>query len=241
MKPAVMLFLALALAAPALAQRSDKLDIPPTLAVIGTGDARVAPDEATVRLGVTRQGNTAQEVQEEVNRAANAIIDAILKVGVSKEQIQTGQLTLYPMYSGMRVGTNDEQKIIGYRASNVVSVRLDRLNLTGPVVDAGLKAGANQLEGVSFGLRNDGPARREALKKAAAEAREKAETLAAALGLRLGPIQEVLEGGVAVSPPPILREAAFARAASGGDSTPVLPGQVTVNASVTLRYRIAER
>lgn len=240
MKLALMLSLALTLAVPALAQRSDKPDYP-TLAVIGTGDARVAPDEATVRLGVTRQGNTAQEVQEDVNRAANAIIDAILKVGVAKEQIQTGQLSLYPMYSQPRPGSNDEPKVTGYRASNVVSVRLDRLNLTGPVVDAGLKAGANQLEGVSFGLRNDGPARREALKKAAVEAREKAETLAAALGVRLGQLQEALEGGVSVSPPPILREVAFARAAPGNDATPVLPGQVTVNASVTLRYRITER
>lgn len=231
--------LSLALTLPAAAQRSEKPDAP-MLTVNGTGEVRVAPDEATVRFGVTRQASTAQRVQEEVNQAANAILDAVLKLGIAKEQIQSGRITLNPVYSQPKPGSDEPPRIVGYMASNIVNVRLDRLELTGPVIDAGLKAGTNQLEGVSFGLRNDGPARQAALRQAVMEAREKARTLAEALDVRLLNVQDVQEGGVGIVQP-VFREAAFARGAAPADSTPVLPGQVTVNASVTVRYRISDK
>lgn len=230
--------LSMAVGLPALAQRGDRTEIP-LLTVNGTGEVRVAPDEATVRFGVTRQGSSAQRVQEDVNQAANAILEAVTKLGVDRDQIQTGRITLHPTYSQPKPGSDEPARIVGYRASNIVNVRLQRLDLTGPVIDAGLKAGSNQLEGVSFSLRNDGPARQEALRKAVVEAREKAQTLAQALDVRLGAIHEVQEGGVGIVQP-VFREAAFARAGAA-DATPVLPGQVTVNASVTVRYRIGER
>lgn len=233
--------LALALVAPALAQRErPDRDGPPILTVNGTGDVRVAPDEATVRLGVTRQASTAQAAQEQVNRTANAIIEAILQAGAKREDTQTGRVTLFPIYAPQRPGSDDEPRVVAYRASNVVIVRLNQLNLIGPVIDAGLKAGANQLEGVSFGLRNDESAREEALRKAVAEARRKATVMAQALEVRLLGVQEVQEGGVGIFEPPVVREMAFARGGAA-DSTPVLPGQVTVNASVTIRYRITDR
>lgn len=232
--------LSLILMAPAVAQRDRDRPETPLLTVTGTGDVRVAPDEANVRLGVTRQSSTAQNAQEAVNRDANAIIAAVLKLGVARDQVRTGQLNLFPIYAQQKPGENDEPRVVAYRATNIVTVRLDKLDLTGPVIDAGLKAGANQLEGVSFGLRNDQAAREEALRLAVLEGRKKAQTIAQALEVRLGTVQEVQEGGVGIYPPPMQRE--FAMAARGGaDTTPVLPGQVTVSASVTIRYRIVER
>lgn len=239
MRRLTALFLSLALTGPALAQR-DRPEIP-ALTVTGTGEVRVAPDQAMVRLGVTRQASTAETAQEEVNRRANAIIAAILRTGVPREEVQTGQLTLFPIYAPQKPESPEEPRIVAYRASNIVTVRLDKLNLVGPVIDAGLKAGANQLEGVSFTLKNDLPAREEALRQAALEARRKAQTMSQTLDIRLTGIQEVQEGGVGIYPPPVFREAAMAARGGAADSTPVLPGQVTVNATVTIRYRIADR
>jgi uncharacterized protein len=214
----------------------------PTLIVSGSGQARVAPDVATVRLGVVAQAPTARAVQDQVNRTANAVLDAVRKVGIPAEEIQTSGLSLSPLYSQNRSGAeNQAPRITGYQANNTVSVRVTDLAKVGPVIDAGLGAGANTLEGVDFGLRNDEAARAQALADAARAARAKAETLAKALGVRLGEILEVAEGGVSVQPPPfprfggtrVMAEAAMA-------PTPVSAGQVGVEASVTIRFRISQ-
>lgn len=229
------------LAAPLAAHEEEegmKMDVVPVLTVSGSGQARVAPDEATVRLGVTAQAPTARAAQEQVNVVANAVLAAVRKLGVKAEDIQTSDLSLNPVYSQGRGQENQEPRITGYQASNVVSIRLEDLTKVGPVIDAGLAAGANRLEGVFFGLRNDEAARAEALTDAVREARSKAEALARALRVRLVEIVEVAEGGVSISPPPSpFRGRVMAEMAMDA-STPVSSGQVGVEASVTVRYRI---
>jgi len=213
----------------------------PTLIVSGSGQARVAPDEAHVRLGVVAQAPTARAVQDQVSRTANAVLDAVRKVGIAAEEIQTSGLSLSPLYSQIRQG-NDNQppRITGYQANNTITVRISDLAKVGPVIDAGLGAGANTLDGVDFGLRNDEAARAQALADAARTARAKAETLAKALGVRLGEIIEVAEGGVSVSPPPSPRYPMARMEAASMAPTPVSAGQVGVEASVVLRYRISQ-
>ena len=210
----------------------------PGLSVVGNGEVRVAPDEATVRMGVTRQAANARQAQDQVNEVAQRILDAVARLNVPKEQIQTSQLTVSPVYEGDRPG--QAPRIVRYQASNVVSVRLEKLALVGPVIDAGLQAGANQLDGVSFGLREDRPARERALREAVQEARGKANAIAEALEVRILGVLEVQEGGFSVRPP-VFAEAAMMTRGGGMDATPVAPGEITVNATVTIRYRIAGR
>lgn len=210
----------------------------PTIAVTGNSEVRIAPDEATVRLGVTGQAPTARAAQDKVNTTAQRILAAIEKLGIKREAIQTSQLSLFPVYSQQKPGEEEAPRVVAYNASNTVSVRLTDLKLVGPVVDAGLEAGANQVEGVSFGLRNDLEARLQALKQASQEARRKADALAEALGVQIAGVQEVTEGGNVVQP--MFDRAMFARA-GGEAATPVAPGEVTVSASVTVRYRINGR
>jgi uncharacterized protein YggE len=218
------------------------MDVVPMLTVSGSGQARVAPDEATVRLGVIAQAATARAAQDQVNQAANAVLEAIRKLGVKAEDVQTSGLSLSPQYSQPRPGMEDQApKISGYQANNTVTVRVEDLTKVGPVIDAGLGAGANTLDGVEFGLRNDEAARSQALADAALKARSKAQTLAKALGLRLGDILEVSEGGISFTPPqPYPRRGMLQMAESAMADTPVSAGQVGVQASVTIRYRIAQ-
>lgn len=223
------------MALPVLAQRETAEPVVPVLSVQGTGQARVKPDEATVRLGVLSQAPTARAAMEESNRAANAILEAIRKLGVRAEDIQTSELSLNPLYANIPESRGGEPRITGYQASNIVSVRLENLDLVGPVVDGGLAAGANRLDGVIFGLRNDTAARAAALTQAAESARAKAETLAKALRIRLVGIIEVVEGGVSVFTP-VYRRAAMEMSMAA--DTPVAAGQVGIDASLTLRYRI---
>jgi uncharacterized protein len=231
--------LAAHLAAQAPRPAGEAAEIVPMLSVSGTGEARVAPDEATVRLGVVTQAPTARAAQEEANRTAGAVLEAVRKLGIQAEDIQTSGLSLSPLYSQGRPGAEEQApRITGYQANNTVTIRVEDLAKVGPVIDAGLGAGANNLEGVAFGLRNDEAARAAALTDAVREARAKAEALAKALKVQLVGILEVAEGGVSISPPPYPK-GRFAVAELSVD-TPVSAGQVGVEASVTIRYRIAQ-
>jgi hypothetical protein len=210
----------------------------PVLTVSGDGEARVAPDEATVRLGVLAQAPSAKAAQEEVNRVANAVLAAVRKLGVPAEEIQTSELNLNPVYAQSQSAGNGEPHISGYQASNVVTILLRKLDQVGPVIDAGLGAGANRLDGVAFGLREDRGARAQALTEAVTAARSKAQALAQALKVRLVRILEVAEGGVQVSPQPLMKGRMMMQAGMA-ESTPVSAGQVGVNATVIVRWEIA--
>jgi uncharacterized protein len=240
MKKITLTLAALALTAPLSAQPQERTPpepVVPVLSVQGSGSSRVDPDEATVRLGVLAQAPTAQAVMQQVNQTANAILAAVRKLGVPEKDIQTSELNLSPVYAQDRGDGGGEPRISGYQASNVVSIRLTKLDLVGPVVDAGLGAGANRLDGVVFGLQNDEAARADALTRAAAAARAKAAALAKALNVRLAGIVEVVEGGVTLFTPMRSTRMAMESMAMSAD-TPVSAGQVGVDASLTLRYRI---
>ena len=123
-------------------------------------------------------------------------------------------------------------------SSNTVRVRLDDLSRVGDVIDAGIEAGANQLEGLAFGLKDETSARTAALRDAAKQARAKADAIAETMNLRIDGVLEVIEGGVQVMPK-YYEMGARVMAADAG--TPVQPGQVDVNATVTVAYRISPR
>ena len=219
-------------------QRPDAPPPPPVLVVSGTAEVFVAPDQATVRLGIVRQSANAQAAQEQASAAAQEILNAIGKVGVPSSQIQTMRLVLSPVYAPRSPDSRDAPRIVAYNATNTVSVRLENLSQVGPVIDAGLKAGANQLEGVQFGLRNDLPSRQQALKDAVEVARGKAMTMADALRVNLAEVLEASEGGVSIISE---RVEPFAARTALAAETPVSPGQIQVNATVTIRYRIAPK
>lgn len=213
----------------------------PSLTVRGSAEVSVEPDHATVRLGVLSQKPAAAEAQREANQVAGHILENLRELGIEERQIQTSELQLSPVYanSNPRAAQPEEPKIVAYRASNVVSVRLEDLSRIGPAVDAGLAAGANRLEGVAFGLKNDLPARRDALRQAVEEARSKAQTMAEALGVRLGDVLSLDEGGVSIDVPRMALARGMAFSEASDASTPVASGRITVSAQVTLRYRLA--
>jgi uncharacterized protein YggE len=145
------------------------------------------------------------------------------------------------MYSQQRPGSSEAPRITGYTAANSISVTLENLTLIGRVVDAGLDNGANQLDGVQFQLKNDGPVREQALKLAVEEAKGKAAAIAAALGVTMGPVLEVSESGVSVTPLGDRGGGSVAMlSARAAVATPVSPGQLIISAEVVLRYSISK-
>jgi uncharacterized protein YggE len=221
----------------AMAQRPETPPAqPPVLVVTGSADVLAVPDEAVVRLGILKQAPVAQTAQEQANAAAQEILAAITKVGIAAKDIRTERLQLSPVYNSR----GSDQKVVSYNATNAISIRLDNLALTGSVIDAGLKAGANQLNGVQFRLRNELPSRQEALKEAVQDARGKAQAMADALHVGLIEVLEASESGVSVAPR--VESLQFsARAAAASVETPVSPGEIEIHANVTIRYRISPK
>ena len=225
--------------APAITVSAQRTDTPnvPVIIVHGDGQIRVAPDQATVRIGILRQASTAQTAQEQANTVATDILAALTKSGIPSNDIQTSRLTLSPVYAPRGSDPSATPRVIGYQAANIVAVRVLDLTKVGPVIDAGLHAGANEIQGVQFGLRDEASASQKALQQAVAEAQRKAETIAQGVHAQLGePIEIDENAGPMIFPRAEFETAAMARVAA--TPTPVSAGDVEVRANVTIRYRI---
>lgn len=208
----------------------------PTVGVSGTGEVSVKPDRATVRIGASHQADTAIEAQSRVNEIIDEATKAIRALDIEGLVIQTSGLSLSAVYDYRR---DQEPRIIGYRSSISLSVRIDDIDRTGRVIDAAMSTGANQLQGVEFSLQDDGEARREALKRAVHDARSKADAIADALGRSLVGLVEVREQGVSV---PVLRRGAesgeMMRMSADAAPTPIEAGEISVRANVEITYSL---
>lgn len=210
----------------------------PILSVGGRGELSVRPDQATIILGAVIQSEQASDAQRQVNAIMQRAFEQIRGLEIPEEAITTVGLSLEPVYSrpGPR-GEQHEPRIVGFRARNSIRVRVEDLTQVGPVIDSGIEAGANQLQGLNFELRDDRRARQEALRRAVQEARMKAETIAQAMDVSLDHVVEVAEAEVGFRPP----EPEFARVMdmAAAAPTPVQPGQLRIEARVVVRYRIS--
>lgn len=194
-----------------------------TITVTGNGTVDATPDQASFGFGVTTNGATAAEALSRNASQARAIIDALKKAGVGSSDIQTTQVSLWPQTS------SNGTRITGYQASNSVQVTA-ALGKSGSLVDAAVRAGANNVDGPSLDTADRSALYNEALKQALGEAKQKAQAIANATGLTLGAALKVREGG---APTPIVYGEALA---AKGTAVPIEAGTQKIQASVTVTY-----
>lgn len=226
--------IALPLAAFGLPARAETAAAPARITVTGEGRVDAVPDLATISLGVTTEARTAAEALSANNAAMAAVLDRLGAAGVAERDLQTTGLSVNPVWSGYE-RTGGRPEITGFQATNVLTVRVRALDRLGGILDAAVKDGANTLNGLSFGLAAPQPALDEARARAVADARRKAEIIAGAAGARLGRIESITEGG-GHSPHPQLR----GDSAMMAESVPVAQGEVSLTASVTVAWHLAE-
>ncbi|MCJ8140329.1 SIMPL domain-containing protein [Falsirhodobacter halotolerans] len=199
--------------------------------VTGQGQVSIAPDMATVTLGVTSQGDTAQAAMEANAAELTRVMERLTGAGIAEADVQTTGLQLNPNWAE---GENQARRIDGYTAENMVTVKVRQLDGLGGVLDAAVADGANTLNGIAFDLADPKPAMDEARKRAVADAVERAQLMTEAAGVRLGNIERISEGGNVSVPMPMYRMAAEAA------STPVSAGEITRDAQVTIVFEIDE-
>ena len=204
-----------------------------TIQVTGSGMATVAPDLAVVTLGVTVQAPTAGEAMSQNATRQQAVIAALQDRGVEARDIQTSGLSLSPMQDYSREG--QPPRITGYQAGNVVTVRVRDLQQMGATIDAIVAAGANEVQGISFQRNDPAETEAEARRRAVANARDRAEVIAAAAGQRLGRLIAISDTAQGAAPPEPMMMRAMA---AGKDSTPVQAGELSVSAEVTARWEL---
>ncbi len=237
--------LTLALAAgvsPGAAQQPAPPGRQPDISVSASGSVQVRPDQAVLLLAIETTAKDAQDAARQNASKMQRILDAVKKLGVPADRIRTVSYSLDPEYARQQPtpeAGNQEPRIVGYRASNMVQVTLDDIEKVGSAIDAGVGAGANRVAGLSYGVKDESVPRLEALRRAMQSARAQAGALAEAAGRQLGPLLHV-STGEGISPPrPMLRMAAQAMEMIPPPPTPTEPGELTVTATVVASFALA--
>lgn len=212
--------------APAHAQTSE----PAAISVTGEAAISVPPDLAQIDGGVTTTAKTAREASEANNKTMGVVLLALTNAGIAEKDFQTSRLSLQPETSTRASG--GPTQIIGYRASNRVTVTIRDITKLANVIDTLVGNGANDISGISFTVSQTSKLLDEARVEALADARRKAEIYARAAGVTLGAPLSISEGGS--GPAPIT----YRRAAAPMSSAPVAQGEETLRITVAVSYEI---
>ncbi|MHB1315428.1 MAG: SIMPL domain-containing protein [Christensenellales bacterium] len=206
----------------------------PTLSVTGTGEMDVKPDMATLNLGFNITKPTAEEATKLASDTVDQIKAKLTALGVKEDDMQTTNLYIYPEYEYNEKG--ESKGIVGYRASNMLEVKVRDLTIVGTVIDSAVQAGANTSYGISFGLADPLTHQSETLKLAVENAKKKAGVLAEAAGKKLGDILVMTDGTTNI--PEVYVQDDRAEAYAKGSSVSISPGTLKVSSSVTVRYEM---
>jgi uncharacterized protein len=230
------------LAALALDPARSAAQTPPATAPLSsirvTADSRISakPDRVQIDIGVLTEASLSHDAATSNARALDAVLAAVRGVAGPTAQLRTVSYSLNPNYQYHPGG--GEPTITGYSALNVVEVTLDDLARMGDVIDAATHTGANRVQGIQFTLRDQDAVRTQALREAAIRARGEAETLAAALNLKVLRVLTVEESSPRIVPIRPRMMAARSAAASAEAATPVESGTLDVTAEVTLTVEV---
>ena len=232
--------LALTWASTAGAQDSSRPAVP-QIVTTATGEVRIAPDRATIMMGVQSRATTAAAAANQNSQKQRAVIDAIRARGVPAEQIATSSFNVIPETRYDREG-QQAPRTTSYLVTNTVIVELRRIDQVGPVIDAALAAGANQITSLQFGVANADSARRAAMARAVTTARADAEAMARAAGGSLGPLIELTSMDQYIPRPPRPFDARITTAMGEvAQRVPIEAGEETIRASVSARWQFIAR
>lgn len=229
--------LAFAAGGPALAAEGA---VTPRISVSATGTADIAPDMAVIHLTVLREAETAREALDANTEAMAGVLEAMRAEGIEARDLQTSNFSIRPrlVYPEPAGGMRPAPRIAGYKVSNSLTVRIRDLGRLGAILDASVTLGVNQGGGITFTNDDPSAAIAEARTEAVRNAIAKAETLAGAAGIGLGPILSISERAPEPGPMPLARAAMTNMAAEAAVPVPVAAGENTYRVSVNVTFEL---
>lgn len=233
---AVLVMAALAACAPAADGGSLAAgEASPQISVVGVGQVYVAPDIATINVGVRSQADSVAEALEQNNAQSNAIKDTLMAQGVDEQDIQTASFNVYPQ------SDYDFQGIITrtyFSVENNVFVTVRDLGQLGATLDAVAKSGANNIYGISFDVQDKSEAQSTTRGLAVASARQQAQELAEAAGVQLGEIVSISTYSSYPMPYYDYGMGLGGGAASYAEAVPIASGQMQITSEVNMVFTI---
>ena len=206
-------------------------DIRPTVTTNATGSVKIQADYAILTVGVNIQDSTPSLAAVAMDARLAGILDTLLGLGFPRDSLPTAGYNVRP-------NTGAGRRIVGYTASSGMQLSIWDFDRLPVIIEAVLAAGATDIRGLGFATSNERQARNEALRRATEQARQDAEVLAVALGGRLGDLVEVSTGRLQAGRTELLfRQVANA----SGPGASIVPRVITVTATVTVRWAVAER
>lgn len=208
---------------------------PPVVVTTGEASVKRAPDRVWVMISAESRAKTPREAQRMNVDAMSAVMQKLKGAGLAGDAIRTIAYDLQPEFD-WREG---RQTLRDYVARNTIEVRLDEVARTGEVLDLVVGAGATNVSGVRFDLKNRDAAEREALSRAVADARARAEAAAAGAGMKIDRVVRIEEQRQFMPPPRPMRMMQTEGAVAGGVSdVPVSPGEIEIKSVVTMTTAI---
>lgn len=209
------------------------------LEVTGTASIEVAPDEATVTVGVDTEGEVAETVGTKNARTMEAVQEAVEDLGLDEAELETSGYRLLPQTERVQRDGERIRQIVGYRARNELRVTTSEINRAGEIMDAAMGAGATRIRGVDFDLADRSAAREEALRQATKNAETEARVVAETLGVKLAGPTNVEIRSASVRPQRGMDRAVVAMETEAAEpETPIEEGEVEIEADVRVRFEL---
>ncbi len=209
-----------------------------TVQVMGRGRIEYTPDTTVVTLGVkVDRQQQAEQALAQLNTTMEAIFDAAGNIGISQSDISTENYSLFPEYNYV----NGESVLAGYTANQSVRVKIKNVTadstIVSQVIEEASKAGANQIQDVSFETSQLDELKEQARLKAIEDAKAKSSVMANALGVRLGKVVGWWENVITSPeyPTPYYNEG---RGGGGGGSPQAPAGTQEIVTEVNISYKV---
>lgn len=209
-----------------------------TITVSAEAETRQAPDRVTLQVGIQEQAKTLAEAQKRTNEQLKALDRVAKDMQIPADKIQTTYSNTNPNYT-----YKDNKRVFeGYNVNHQISVILDRPEQLGALMEKLTAAGIDEINNVQYGLKDEQSAKTEALKKAAAGARTKAEQVAGAMGEKLGKLLSLNESGTSYQPIPMpMMRMAKGNAMMAAEAAPSPPaGGLTINTNVQATFALQD-
>ncbi|MEG1847451.1 MAG: SIMPL domain-containing protein [Lachnospiraceae bacterium] len=204
------------------------------ISVTGSEVVTVIPDIAELVYGVTTQASDAVQCMELNTKDVNKTIEVLKGFGLEDKDIQTSEYSLTPRYDW----SNDTQKLVGYEMQTTITASNISLDKVGDILSGSVSAGINTIESISYESSQYDERYAEAMAQAITSAKVKAEAMAQAAGCSVGKVSNIQED---FSESPI-RNTTNLRAdmavGASEEKMEIMPGQVEINASVTVEFEI---
>ena len=199
--------------------------------VNGQGSVSITPDTALAQVGVEARAPQLNDALADATQRMTQVLESVRALGIDSKDISTSRIAIDPIAAPRR-NEGDPVRIDGYRVGNTAQVRIRDVRMVGRVLDAVVRAGANTIGSLAFTVSDRTAVEAQARALAVRDAATKAQQLADAAGVPLGPLLTLTEQGIG-RPMPV------ARGVAAMASMPVEPGEVEVTVVVEARYRLA--